>query len=105
MRMLLKVTIPVEAGNRLVHEGKLGTTIQGILGELKPEAAYFVEDDGERTAFIVVNMDEASQIPAVAEPFFLAMNARVEIHPAMTAADLSKAATSIEHAAKKYAKS
>ena len=54
MRMLLKVNIPVERGNQLVREGKLGSTIQSILGELKPEAAYFFEEHGQRTGRMVV---------------------------------------------------
>jgi len=46
MRMLLKVSIPVEAGNAAVRNSSLGTTIQKILDDLKPEAAYFSEDNG-----------------------------------------------------------
>ena len=38
MRFLVKVNIPVEAGNEAARAGKLGTTIQSILGDLKPEA-------------------------------------------------------------------
>ena len=69
MRFLLKVNIPVEAGNAAAKAGKLGTTIQSILAELKPEAAYFTDNNGQRTGFIVLEMQDASQIPAIAEPW------------------------------------
>ena len=52
MRFLVKVNIPVEAGNRAAKAGTLGTTIQAILADLKPEAVYFTDDHGQRTAFL-----------------------------------------------------
>src|ERR1035438_2623152 len=105
MRMLLKVSIPVEAGNAASQNGTLGSTIQRILGELKPEAAYFSEDNGERTGYIFFDMKESSQLPAVAEPWFLAFNARLTVRPAMTAQDLAAAGPSMEQAVKAHAKS
>jgi hypothetical protein len=80
----------------------LGGTIQSILTDLKPEAVYFTDDKGQRTAFIFLDMQHASQIPAVAEPWFLAFNASVAIHPVMVPDDLMKAAPAIEQAVKKY---
>jgi len=103
MRFLLRVNIPVEAGNALAKAGKLGSTIKSILDDLKPEAAYFTDDNGQRTGFIVVEMQDAAQIPAIAEPFFLALNAAIEIHPVMLPADLARAGNAIAEAAKKYA--
>ena len=47
-------------------------------------------------------MQDASQIPAIAEPWFLAFNAGIEIHPVMVPDDLSKAGSAIEAAVKKY---
>ena len=102
MRFLVKVSIPVEAGNAAAKAGKLGTTIQSILADLKPEAVYFTDDNGQRTGFLFIEMQDASQIPAIAEPWFLAFNAGVEIHPVMVPDDLAKAGSSIEAAVKKY---
>jgi hypothetical protein len=47
-------------------------------------------------------MNDVSQIPAVAEPWFLALNASIEIHPVMVPADLARASGAIDAAAKKY---
>ena len=103
MRFLVKVNIPVEPGNAAAKAGKLGATIQSILAEQKPEAVYFTDDNGQRTAFIFLDMKDASQIPAIAEPWFLAFNARIEFHPVMIPEDLAKAGSAIEQAVKKYA--
>jgi hypothetical protein len=47
-------------------------------------------------------MQSTHQIPFFAEPWFLAFNASVEFHPAMTPEDLEKAGPDIERAAKTY---
>ena len=99
----MKVNIPVETGNAASKAGKLGTIIQSILAELKPEAAYFSDSDGQRTGYLFFDMQDAAQIPAVAEPWFLAFNANIEIHPAMIADDLARASGAIKKAVKKYA--
>lgn len=103
MRFLLKVNIPVETGNAAAKSGKLGTTIQSILADLKPEAAYFTDNDGQRTGLLFFDMQDASQIPAIAEPWMLSFNASIEFHPVMVPADLAKAGSAIEAAVKKYA--
>jgi len=103
MRFLLKVNIPVETRNAAAKSGKLGETIQSILEDLKPEAAYFTDDKGQRTALLFLDMQDASQIPAIAEPWLQAFNASIELHPVMVPDDLAKARSSIEKAVKKYA--
>ncbi|MEJ2032467.1 MAG: hypothetical protein P8Y63_05420 [Deltaproteobacteria bacterium] len=103
MRFLLKVNMPVEAGNVAAKAGKLGETIQAILADLKPEAAYFTDEKGQRTGFLFLEMQDASQIPAIAEPWFLAFNASIELHPVMVPEDLMKAGPAIEKAVKKFA--
>lgn len=102
MRILMKVCLPVETANLAAIDGELGSTIKEILDDLKPETAYFAEDHGRRTGYIFVNINDPSEIPQIVEPWFLAFNASVELHPAMNAADLAKAAPGIEKAAKKY---
>jgi len=103
--MLLRVSIPVETGNAAAKAGTLGTTIDRILADLKPEASYFFADDnGQRSGSIVFDMKDTSQIPAVAEPWFLAFNAKVSLRPIMNPEDLAKAGPSIGKAAKQYGK-
>ena len=105
MRMLLRVSIPVEAGNAAVQAGTLGPTIEQILADLKPEAAYFYADDhGQRAGSVVFDLKDPSQIPAIAEPWFLAFNATVSVRPVMSPQDLAKAAPALGKAAKKYGK-
>jgi hypothetical protein len=102
MRFLLKVSIPTEAGNQRVLDGSLGKTIESILDDLRPEAAYFSEDRGVRTGFIFCPIKDESEIPGIAEPWFLAFGSHVELHAAMTVADLKKGAPGFERAIKKY---
>jgi hypothetical protein len=77
--------------------------IEKILADLKPEAAYFfADDDGQRSGSIVFDMKDTSQIPAIAEPWFLALNAKVSIRPIMNPQDLASAGPSIAKAAQQY---
>ncbi|MCG6879622.1 MAG: hypothetical protein LJE96_10835 [Deltaproteobacteria bacterium] len=102
MRFMVKVIWDVEKGNELARNGDLGKMAQSILDEIKPEAAYFVAEGGNRSAILFVNMEDASEIPAIAEPWFLAVNATVEFQPVMKMEDLLKAGASIEKAVKKF---
>ena len=99
MRMMLKVTIPVEAGNTTIKDGSLPKTMQAVMQSLKPEAAYFLAEGGLRTAMFFFEMKDASQIPAIVEPLFMGMNAAVTLTPAMNAADLEKG---VKQAAKAF---
>ena len=106
MRMLLRVSIPVETGNAAAKAGTLGSTVEKILADLKPEAAaYFLNDDnGNRSGSIVFDMKDTSQIPAVAEPWYLAFNAKVSFRPVMNPQDLAAAGPSITKAGQQYGK-
>ena len=102
MKFLLKVSMPVEAGNAAIKNGTLGDTINSILAEQKPEAVYFCTEDGNRTALIFINMENSSDLPGIAEPWFLAFNAKIEITPVMTGEDLGIAGPAIGAAVQKY---
>ncbi len=102
MRCLVKINFPVENGNEAALNGTLGSTIESILNELKPEAAYFTAEKGRRGGFLVVDLKDTSQIPLIAEPWFLAFNAEVEMHPCMNIEDLKRAAPGIEKSVKQY---
>jgi hypothetical protein len=102
MRMLLKVNIPTTDGNAAMKNGGIPGKLQQILEEIKPEAAYFSEDGGERTAYIFVDMAEPADLARIAEPFFHAFNARLTARPAMTLEDLKKAGPAIERAVKNF---
>jgi hypothetical protein len=90
MRMLIRVTLPHEPFNKLVRNGTVGQKINEILEELKPQAVYFTELRGQRTAVIIADLSDASKIPVIAEPWFLTFNADVEFHPVMLPDDLMK---------------
>ena len=90
MRMMLKVTIPVEAGNQAIKDGTLPRTLQSTMDRLTPEAAYFLAEDGRRTALFFFDMQDVSQIPAIVEPLFMGLNASITILPVMNADDLQK---------------
>jgi len=105
MRMLLRVAIPVESGNGAAKAGTLGSTIERLIADLKPEAAYFYADDnGERCGSLVFDMQDPSQIPAIAEPWLLEFNAKLTFRPVMNAEDLAKATPGIKRAVKEIGK-
>jgi hypothetical protein len=91
MRMLMHVQLPLEPFNAAVRDGTAGEKIKRILESLKPEAAYFSEQNGRRGGTLVVDVKDASDVPALAEPWFLTFNAEVEFRIAMTPEDLGRA--------------
>ena len=105
MRTLLRVSIPVETGNAAAKAGTLGSTVEKLVAELKPEAAYFFNDDnGNRSGSIVFDLKDSSEIPGIAEPWFLAFNAKVSFRPVMNPQDLAKAGSAITKAGQQYGK-
>ena len=57
----------------------------------------------KRGGYLVVNMDDASQIPAIAEPLFLGLGATVQFHPVFSLEDVPRVTEAVEQARQKYA--
>ena len=91
MRILVKVQIPTELGNKLVRDHNFIKNIEDYIKKYNVEAAYFAETNGERTVFYVMQLPSPDEIAKAVEPLFQTFNGRVEIHPAMDLADLKKA--------------
>jgi hypothetical protein len=100
MRMLMKVSLPVEPFNAAVRDGSAGPKIRRILEEIRPEATYFIEDEGKRGAILIVEVANPSKIPSLAEGWFLTFNASVEFKIVMSGEDLQ--ASGLETIAAKY---
>ncbi|MGH9549821.1 MAG: panthothenate synthetase [Terriglobales bacterium] len=97
----MDVTMPHEPFNTMVREGTVGKKMSEIMDAIKPEAAYFTERDGKRSAVVIVDLPDASKIPSLAEPWFLTFNADVNFRVAMTVDDLKNAG--LESIGKKWA--
>jgi hypothetical protein len=102
MRYVIRFRIPIESGNAGLRDPKFGDKMRSLLADLKAEAAYFTTVQGQRGGYIVVNLDDASKIPAMAEPLFLWLNADVDFIPVMLPEDLGKAGDDIAAAIKKW---
>ena len=44
MRTMMRVTIPVDAGNAAIKAGRMTQIVTEAMGRMKPEAAYFTAD-------------------------------------------------------------
>jgi hypothetical protein len=90
MRMMMKVQMDTEAGSRAIADGSMPQLLQETLGRLQPEAAYFGPENGIRTAFIVFDLKDPSELPSLSEPLFSAVKANIQMFPVMDREDLQK---------------
>jgi hypothetical protein len=88
MRMLMKVQIPTKPGNDAIKNGSLPEIVGRVLEAVNAEAAYFTSEDGMRTALIFFDMANSSDIPPAAEPFFMALDAKITFAPVMNAEEM-----------------
>ncbi|MGZ3416795.1 MAG: hypothetical protein ACXVEE_02960 [Polyangiales bacterium] len=96
---MLRVSMDVEAGNRSIKNGAIGKVMEATMERIKPEAAYFTADGGKRTAYFVFDLKDPSDIPSIAEPFFMQLGASIDMMPVMNRDDLSKG---LEKASKNF---
>jgi len=91
MRYMVRIEIPNDKFNECVRDGSAGQKIGNILEETKPEHIWFTEMNGHRGAMAIYNMDKESQVPSIAEPWFMTFNANCHFQVAMAPADLKNA--------------
>ncbi len=91
MRMMMLIECPLEPFNTAVRNGTAGSTIKKILDDIKPEAAYFGEREGKRGGILIVDVAKPSDVPRLAEPWFLSFNAEVEFRVVMSPQDVAEA--------------
>jgi hypothetical protein len=91
MRMLLQVRIPHQEFNAAVRDGSAEGKMKKIIDETKAEAVYFTEYEGRRGAIMIINLNDPSEVPKFAEPWFLSFNADVQFHIVMSPEELGRA--------------
>ena len=103
MRTIVTFAIPIEKGNELIRTGKIEDVIRSIVEEHKPEAAYFyTSDSGERSGSLVVDMQQGTDLPRIAEALFLGLNARVTMRPCFGLDDMEHLGEAIGPVVEKY---
>jgi hypothetical protein len=90
MRIMLHVAMDTDKTNQMVIDGTMGSTIEGILAKLQPEAAYFHPVGGRRGFTLVIDAPDGATLPSLVEPFWLQLGATVEAVPVMNAEELGE---------------
>jgi hypothetical protein len=85
MRTMMQVQMPTGSGNDAINAGSLPQIMASSLEALKAEAGDFTAEDGMRTALIFFEMNDSSDIPPAAEPFFMGLGAKITLSPVMNA--------------------
>lgn len=96
MRVMLRARLDTQISNEAINNGTLPKLMQAVAEKIKPEAAYFGPSDGGRTATFVFDMQDSSEMPSIAEPFFKELGAEIEIYPVMNTDDLQKGLASLQ---------
>ena len=95
MRMMMKIQLPTDDGNRAIKDGSLPQMIRQMLEMTKAEAAYFTTMDGYRTMIAVFDLKTTPDMVRIAEPLFMGINASVEFLPCMNADELKSGLSSL----------
>ncbi|MCC0098059.1 hypothetical protein K7B10_25455 [Streptomyces flavotricini] len=98
MRVMLRAHIDTQAGNEATRAGTLPQAMKKLMEKVKPEAAYFGPSEGVRSCWIVFDMQDSAEMPALLEGLFTELNAEIEISPVMNAEDLAKGLSQMQGA-------
>ena len=90
MKILFKISFPVERFNELARKGTAGQKLASILEATKPESIYFTGGQSGRGVVAVYDFADGSQVPAVAEPWFLTFDAHIEYSVAISGQEMEK---------------
>ncbi|MGC9540109.1 hypothetical protein IM697_43515 [Streptomyces ferrugineus] len=90
MRVMLKATLDTEKASEVIRSGRMPELMKRGMERLKPEAAYFGPEGGRRTAFLVFDMKDSTELVPDSEVFFNELGATVEVFPLMNVDDLQK---------------
>jgi hypothetical protein len=90
MKFFVQAVCPNQPFGAYVKDGTAGQKIQDVLAAVKPEIVYFAEIGGKRVTLMIVEISDVSQLPSIAEPFFLTFDASVEFHPVMSGEDFAR---------------
>jgi hypothetical protein len=102
MKFMVKVTLPVEEGNAAIRDGSMMDKFQAIFDEVKPDAVYFAAENGQRTQYLIVDLDDPAKMPSMAEPWWLSFNADVSISPVFTLEDMEAIGPALGEVAQKW---
>jgi hypothetical protein len=91
MKFIVEADFPLEPFSTYVREGTAGEKIGAVLGAIKPEVVYFTDTGVGRGAMMIVELDNASQIPHVTEPLMLNFKASVHYRLAISPEELQSA--------------
>ena len=61
MRFIVRARIRTEAGNKMIKDPNFLEKLDKFIKEVKAEASYFFETDGDRVALFIVNMQSTDQ--------------------------------------------
>ena len=90
------------AGNALVRDPNLQSRMDTVIGDIRPEVVYFTIEGGQRTVYLIVNLENPEDMPRVAEPLWLSWKADVAVQPVFTGEDMEKGMAVIGEIVKKY---
>lgn len=90
MRCLARFELGNEAASRGITDGTLPKVMQQVMEAIKPEASYFTVENGNRCALMFFDMSDSSDMPLIAEPAFMNLDAKISFTPVMNLDELQR---------------